>query len=315
MDDQRQLELAPDGNKVLDLGRIGKKVDLDTLAAAIDRDFQDSLGKPPVRNAWKDLEGFNVVSLGDWLDLCIRADVPYVPASLVSMAPVESLLRYDETPADPDAVRFWQQVQGAKEPGTMLRWDCCSPLEVKARLARGEHDWHQDLLDGFVIDDPRAYDILFEYPGRDIGAWKRPWVEAALCRGYPVEYRCFVRDGQIMGISSYYPQRPLDWDEAVLNDLDRVTLLATRLEKTIFPPLKFPGPYNQAWGPDSVSFTADFMRLKNGELVFLEGGPPFGAGAHPCCFEGLGRPDEWHGKAKHSYQGIPVALEGSEEEE
>ena len=27
--------------------------------------------------------------------------------------------------------------------------------------------------------------------------------------GYPVEYRAYVEDGKLLGISNYYPQRPL----------------------------------------------------------------------------------------------------------
>ena len=33
-------------------------------------------------------------------------------------------------------------------------------------------------------------------------------------------------------------------------------------------------------------FTADFVVGKDGKVLFLEGGPPYGLGAHPCCFEG-----------------------------
>ncbi len=33
---------------------------------------------------------------------------------------------------------------------------------------------------------------------------------------------------------------------------------------------------------DKVSATLDFLVSSEGEVLFLEAGPPFGAGAHPC---------------------------------
>jgi hypothetical protein len=34
-----------------------------------------------------------------------------------------------------------------------------------------------------------------------------------------------------------------------------------------------------------TGFTADFCLAPDGRLIFLEGGPPWGQGAHPCCFD------------------------------
>ena len=50
------------------------------------------------------------------------------------------------------------------------------------------------------------------------------------------------------------------------------------------------------------------MRLEDGRFLYLEGGPPFGAGAHPCCFEHVER---WADGAAFHLSGVPVALKGA----
>ncbi|MYE58702.1 MAG: hypothetical protein F4X35_03835 [Alphaproteobacteria bacterium] len=268
-------------------------------------------------------EGFNVVSLGAWLDLCKAAGVDAVPATKIGDIEIAHLIEtldYDpdrDWSSDTGAAQtraFWTKIEAAKKPGTMIRWDCCACAEVKYRLGTGRPEWHQDLLDCFYIDDFRATDLIFEYPDTIIAAWSRPWMRARIVDGYPVEYRVFVEDARIIGVSSYYPQRPLPDTPEVREDIAACLAEADKLIAALPTPLRHPGGLHTDRSPESKSFTADFMRLEDGRFLYLEGGPPFSpaSGAHPCCFEHF---DNWHDGASFHLSGVPVALEAAPREE
>ena len=275
----------------------------------------DTIADPP-RDEWKDREGFNIVSLGAWLDVCKAAGVEAVPATEIGKIEIETLMialdnpeSREEADASEELRAFWTKIEAAKQPNTMIRWDCCACGEVKYRLGTGRPEWHRDLLDCFYIDDFRATDLIFEYPDTVIAAWSRPWMQARIVGGYPVEYRVFVEDGEIIGVSSYYPQRPLADSHEVREDVAACLLETAKLIAAVPVPLKYPGGSHPHRSPDSKSFTADFMRLEDGRFLYLEGGPPFGSNTHPCCFEHF---DNWDDGAAFHLSGVPVALKGPE---
>lgn len=258
-------------------------IDWDALKASNDA----ILAGPPPRDAWANNEGFNLVSLYDWLELCRKAAVPHVPATEIAQMSVEMLLRFEED--SPEVARchkpFWAKIERAKKQRrTMLRWDMCTCSKVKLRLGNGHPEWHQDLLDWFLLDDPRAFDLLYEYPGQLMRVWQRPWMDAAILDDHPIEYRVFVDGGYIIGISSYYPQRPLPCTTNVMRDIRDCRVFTEKLIWHLPLPIRRLGGAGPTFPCNSKSFTADFMRLASGEIRFLEGGPPFGWGAHPCCF-------------------------------
>ena len=111
----------------------------------------------PKPDLWRDQEGFNVVSLGDWIDLCGKADVPCVPAEKVAFdISIERLLKCD--PDDPILTQFEIQMrEAAQESNIMLRWDCCAPLEVKLRLAKGQCEWSPEPVGRFPTEQTVAY--------------------------------------------------------------------------------------------------------------------------------------------------------------
>lgn len=268
--------------------------------------------KDDPRNAWVNQQGFNVFAIGDWLDLCRKAAIPHVPAEKVATVDMDTLLQWDVLPEDDPALGpFFDAIEAAsKQPHTMLRWDACAPEVVKARLSQGQAEWDPKILDWFTIDDARTCDILYAYPGRTASVWRRPWVVAKRIADYPVEYRVYVHEGRIRGVSNYYPQRPLaaggEPFDGVQADVRQAVRYARRLAEALPAPIRF-GPDAGRFAPDSVSFTADFMHPDTGGLVFVEGGPPFGAGAHPCCFPA--DPAEWAEAAAWEHAGVPVALE------
>ena len=279
-------------------------------------DFAEAMKAHPAATPSRDdrpvRKGFNVVSLGAWLDLCKAAGVEAVPATRIGDIEIAHLLEeldYDrEWSSEAGAAEtraFWTKIEEAKKPGTMIRWDCCTCSEVKYRLGAGKPEWHRDLLDRFYIDDFRATDLIFEYPDTTIAAWSRPWMRARIVDGFPVEYRVFVEDGRVIGVSSYYPQRPLTDTPEVREDAAGCLLRTRKLISAVPLPLKFPAGFHQQQRPVGKSFTADFMRLEDGRFLYLEGGPPFGSGAHPCCFEHF---DKWADGAAFHLSGVPVAL-------
>jgi len=157
---------------------------------------------------------------------------------------------------------------------------------VKYRLSEGMPEWHPSLMD-LSVDDFRAFDLIAEFPLPRISAWARPWLTFDVVDRYPVEYRVFVRDNEIIGISNYYPQRALPHDARTDADLTAVRNMTSALIREQKLPLNMP----ECDGLLDLSrnhFSADFARLPSGAVLFLEGGPPNTPrwGAHPCCFEG-----------------------------
>ena len=233
------------------------------------------------------LKRFCPVSLGDWLKVCQAAGVPFVPAEQVSELLREDYLNWtDEGSVRERLMAAYSQISEAAADNYMMRYDCCSSTEVKAALAHGRPEWSDDFC-FLIIDDPRVYTIVEEYPREVVPIWKRPWIDAAKVAGYPVEYRAFVRDGAVVGVSNYYPQRPLPYNETPLRDVVHYAeVLAAALAGTPFEWHSGMAFYNGRDKLDlsGVHFSADFMVSVSGDVIFLEGGPPHELGAHECCF-------------------------------
>ena len=115
-----------------------------------------------------------------------------------------------------------------------------------------------------------------------IPIWSRPWINARIIGGYPVEYRVFVYDGQAMGVSNYYPQRPLTNHR---KHIDAIGHYTQALIDVIDPPFLWNySPFHEYFDTEGVHFTADYIVDADDNVTFLEGGPPHHLGAHPCCF-------------------------------
>ena len=236
---------------------------------------------------------FRTVSLGDWLKLARARGVPHVPATEICRLRVRDVLTYD-TPGPHQAHldEAWKTMEAARRPGTMFRWDCCASDRLKHLMAHGRTPANEiEDLQRLEID-MRAYELLSEYPDREIAVWRRPWIRARMqmAGNYPVEYRAFIEAGRVAGISSYYPQRPLRRDD---EEIEAVRTLAKRLAAGLTGPLVWPFPVSreglpedlEAAGAAGVHATADFAITTDEGAVLLEGGPPRFAGGHPCCFE------------------------------
>jgi hypothetical protein len=234
--------------------------------------------------------GFNAISLGEWLALARRINIPHIRAQYVAEARTDDL-RYPDMPGDDArAARlraFFKAVYDVDTSTEMLRWDCCAPDGIKHALASGACLKPPPHM--ISLDEPRILDILDQLPPTQtsVTVWRRPWTVPRLEGGYPVEYRVFVSAGQVIGVSNYYPQRALRPTGHVEHEIKLATIYAESM--IAGQKQRLVNPQIQAAGldPAQMHCTMDFMATPRG-LVFLEGGPPSlpAWGAHPCCFEG-----------------------------
>ena len=242
---------------------------------------------------------FCPVSLGDWLELCRRAGVPHVPAVKVAEIKREDYLRFDTDGEHQQRLQADREtIKAAVKNGCMMRLDCCSDAEVKHQMAQGNTGFRPE-FGAIMFGDMRSFDLVYEYPRDNIPIWQRPWVEVQAVDGYPVEYRAYVRDGKLQGISSYYPQRPLP---EFPQHLETVREMTEKLIGNAEPPFLWhntPMLLDAPLDLEGLHFTADFLVTQGGEVLFLEGGPPHELGAHMCCF----RPGEIQGVALEDRNG------------
>lgn len=178
------------------------------------------------------------------------------------------------------------------------------------------------------VSDHRTVQSVAQGPGGGTSFVARPWVKAARYiaaedphrhgtqfagKGYwPAEWRAFVEDGEVVGVSFYY-----GWTGAVTPQNAAMALevreLAQRIVDEAVRRRAWPRTMDvefvrasshpdlvgndevQNWleifGRETVSCTLDFLETVDGP-VLLEGGPPntpFGGG-HPCAFAGHGGP-------------------------
>lgn len=176
--------------------------------------------------------------------------------------------------------------------------------------------------------DRRTVKAYAEGPaGRDCIFLARPWIEAGRYleaedphradspfagKGlWPAEYRVFIRNGEIAGVSAYYP-----WASKATREDARSALAARDLAARMLAEMKAIGAIprymdlefgrraaaahgeaelsarlEERWPADGIHCTLDFLETKDG-LVLLEGGPgttPFGGG-HVCGFAGQSGP-------------------------
>lgn len=230
-------------------------------------------------------------SIGVWLEIAREARVPFVEATEVYRIPRETLLNFEQMPPE-DEVYFegLAKVVRDRPHGQMLRWDGCAPISLKSAMASAisDDDLHKSM--GMLTpDDPRAFEIIHSQPTEMVGVWQRPWVKARSHGSHPVEYRVFVEGGSVTGVANYYIQRGLPKDDQVLIEVEVAKshareLIAAAKRIGRLPWMPDQGP---EWAEHEVNATLDFLVDDEGRVVFLEAGPAFGLGAHPCAFMNL----------------------------
>lgn len=262
--------------------------DLSAIAAAAQQAAQEAAQTP--RFDPPPLGSFPAPSLLSWLGWAHAAGVPAVPAVSVASFDLDALLRFDEPSEASSAIhRQLDGINRNRPAGTMHRWDCCAPWGIKAAMAKPQSPGSPAPSEAFSLEvgDPRAYDILFEYPADRVDVVRRPWQPTRFEAGYPIEFRVFVHEGRAVGVSNYYVQRPLP-------DTDEVRAWAQealRFSQCMVDAAQAGGAF--PWMPlrhvpetvqRGFEATLDFLIAEDGRVLFLEAGPGYGLGAHPCCF-------------------------------
>lgn len=251
-----------------------------------------------------------------------------------------------EASIDPDALdeRLFAAMDEVPE-GWMVRYARCGGSNLKALAGFGaigpdvpEVRFGPDLEVGpgwirrgnrrkIVVSDMRTIESAAQGPGGEHAFLARPWITAARYavgedphrhgtalagRGaWPAEWRAYLEDGQVVGVSSYY-----GWCGSATPENARVALAVRALAQKIadaavalkayprFPDIELlrssghPGVENEPairdglalFARDKVAGTLDFIEARGHDLMLLEGGPantPFGGG-HPCAFAGVG---------------------------
>ncbi len=229
---------------------------------------------------------FCPTSLGDWLEACRETGIPAVPATQIASVACEDYLSWDtEGPHQDRLAAVHRRVMQVAQRDHMVRFDCCAGIEVKSAMAAGRTEWQPE-FGQLMLDDSRLLDIVTELPYDEIAIWQRPWIKPYIISNYPVEYRVFVRDGKIVGISNYYPQRPIPRLEVQLAVVANYTRQLIRVLRT---PFEWPGGMLFHLNRDKldlggIHFTADYIVGADNSILFLEGGPPHEFGAASCCF-------------------------------
>ena len=245
----------------------------------------------------QELDGaFSAISLKAWLKIAQAAGLPCIPAEEIAALRCDAWLDI-ENPTDPDIIHHIQDVAARiaafrKEPDSrskILRWDFCSALPMKAALADGlskaghPGDFGQDID---PMDDRAIGILLHDHIAEDVPILARPWFTAAVDQDYPVEFRVFVREDNVQGVSNYYPQRALPDSDFIRQAATHCTDLATNLvtsmrQRGVYPWMP---SYDGHAQPGTITASMDFLIQPDGQAVFIEAGPGFGFGAHPCCF-------------------------------
>lgn len=262
---------------------------------------------------------FNLLSLPAWLALAKSADVPFVPARPLAETCVESFRRGLEVPEDQEAYdRFITEVKDNLWGQEMIRMEQVAPMEIKSELSRGSpmSNGLTQVNDGGVslnLYEDRYVATLADLGSDRVRAFARPIVSRHMVPGvfrdiegsWAAEFRVFVENGQIVGISNYYTQIELAFEDfqthiqaalihaqAMIDEKARLRLGVGNhaLAHDIDP--KFISEVRPSWVPDNWApqdYTLDFLVVEDQRVVFLEGGPAGATAANPCCFLQEGR--------------------------
>ena len=225
----------------------------------------------------------HAASLLAWNEIAALVDVPAVPAELITSLPMNNVYAYMECqldPRDPDFAPF-QVARDYIATGGFWRTNLCASGDVKYQLSNTGLFTMPRVLD---LDDPRIIDMHYGLPAIDIIA--RPTMTPKRINGFPIEFRVFFggQAEQSGAVAFYYPQAgaftPTDELIAAAEEARIMAqkMFAKREELGLVPML--PG------GPEGteIGATLDFMLTEDEGLVFIDAGPGYGYGAHPCTF-------------------------------
>ena len=255
---------------------------------------------------------FDTLSLIAWLSVANAAGVPYVPCSYAGVLDKVGLMTGDlDTRLELDDLEAPGIIRPDHAAGARIKIDKglagqTAPAGTVGAVRGADGAVHLELDDRLIRNAPT-------YVGEPhvpvIPVWFRPWIEAATVEvkrrrflgggvdTWPLEWRVFVEQGRVAGISAYYVQAPIRHVDSVVRASARQAvaysdqLIAHMRAQRIQP---WHPRYLDRLEADALAFTLDFIALPDGSAVLLEAGPTCHDartpewGAHPCFFEGRG---------------------------
>jgi hypothetical protein len=271
----------------------------DMIGGAVKRELAELEKNPKPRFEPVPEDMFIAASLDAWVNMALGAGVEHVSANRITTFMVEDILRFDQQILDVDERldKGSSELQEIADQHIneckpfMFRWDCCAAESLKCRMSHPGSAYpvmkdYKSLWDMLVRpDDSRAFDLIYEYPAERIPVFLRPWVTALYHDGYPVEFRVFVKDGKVLGVANYYLQMSLPCTGKMLAYGRRAAEYAQKMvnhAKSLGLAPYIPGRAVEE--QRKFSATLDFIVTPDGQMLFLEGGPGYGSGAHPCSF-------------------------------
>lgn len=261
------------------------------------------------------------------------------------LPPRESVIEKIASAMD-DVPEGWMVRHARHGASTLKALSCCGVAGIEAPEVK--FGPHVDVGPGWVrlgnrrmvdVMDSRFMQAIAQAPDGPSTFVARPWVKAsryivaddphragsplAGAGGWPAEWRAFVENGLVTGISWYYPNTGSVTQENAKSalavrdlaqrivDQAKLQAAAPRLMDIEFarrnPNLA--DQMNARFPADGVSCTLDFIETDDGP-VLLEGGPPFTpiGGGHPCAFAGVWQPE---GVAFKTMDGVDLMQPGS----
>lgn len=285
--------------------------EIDARMAEIQRGIQkkrdwvkDNMARPEDFEALY-LEGtdfcFNTLSLPGWLKVAELAGLPFIPAREILDAPIED---FTANVRDGEKHPFEAHdiaMTAALKQGEMVRMENVAPGAIKSCMSRG-HDMMSGVTRGFEgrmgvdLFDDRFYETFLDMSEHRVRGYARPIMASRKIDGifrdeagaWPTEFRVYVQDGAVVGVSNYYPQVTMSPDAhaaPMLEAVDMARHLVTFMKKH---DILCDNPKYAAEG--HIRCTLDFFQTEAGEVLLLEGGPEGLIAADPCCFFQNGAP-------------------------
>jgi hypothetical protein len=145
---------------------------------------------------------------------------------------------------------------------------------------------------GIYLYEDRFYETLLDLAEENIRAYARPIMASNPIAGevngekrnWDTEFRVYIQDGEVVGVSNYYPQVEMTPKAHAAPMLEAVDMARHMIGFMKKHDILCDNPKYQAEG--QIRCTLDFFQTKDGEMLLLEGGPEGLFGAHPCCFLG-----------------------------
>lgn len=260
--------------------------------------------------------------------------VPALPWVTLDESLIDRLLSGQVMDDETDALNaVGAQATDTLKTGYIVRHDHAGSERLKIQAAIGEPPSDGLDPIGWVrignyafpdVTDRRTVNAIVE-SGAGLGGSfpqtfvQRPWIATARRRGidphregagvegeWPREWRVFIFDSDVAAVSNYYIQTPATGgirdtvavEQVTDAAIEMLTVLGERRLVPACPMLshlqRAARPIRDKMPPGSINCTLDFIESADGDMLFLEGGPPYTPppwrwGGHPCCF--LGR--EW----------------------